>query len=123
MTATLTAPTAGRVDTPPAPFPGFSAEVYGALLRRGDAHVTGDGTVMIQMPREAGIGTAGFVEFYANHAAVYTVSVRLGVQFQRIEFPGARELMLLKSDDRDRAARDFADLIPAVADAMVGVTW
>lgn len=124
MTATLTAPGMGRVDTPPAPFPGFSAEVRDALLRRGDAYLTADGTVMIEMPREAGVGTAGFVEFYANHCAVYTVSVTYGVRFERIEFPSERELRLLKPADRWWAARELADAIPAVADAMVGVvSW
>ncbi|WP_071288511.1 hypothetical protein [Mycolicibacterium llatzerense] len=121
VTATLTAPGMGRVDTPPAPFPGFSAEVFDALLHRGDAYVTGDGTVMIEMPREAGVGTAAFVEFYANHVTVYTVSVARGVRFERIEFPSSRELRLLKESDRYWAVRDVADAIPAVADALVGV--
>ncbi|CPR93665.1 hypothetical protein PP568_06790 [Mycobacteroides abscessus] len=124
MTALLTAPATGRVDTPPpAPFPGFSAEVRDALLRRGDAYVAGDGTVMITMPREAGVGTGAFVEFHARHATVYTISAARGVQFERIEFPSERELRLLKSSDRWWAVRDVADAIPAAADVMVGVIW
>lgn len=122
MTATLTAPVLGRVDAPPAAkFPGFSSEVRDALLRRGDAHVSADGTVMVEMPPEAGVGTAGFCEFYANHVTVYTVSVARGVRFERIEFPSARELRLLKPSDRYWAVRDVADAIPATADDLVGV--
>lgn len=124
MTATLSRPIMGRVDTPPvAPFPGFSADVLEALLKRGDAYVTGDGTIMITMPREAGVGTGAWVEFFARHAAVYTVSVKRGVQFERIEFPDDRELRLLKQADRWWAVRDVADAIPATADVMVGVIW